>query len=256
MMQNKKHTPKKHTVKYIGKRKLTSDVFLFSFQKPENNFSFLSGQFCNIYIPLEIYTKFCDVMQHTPEEKPHLQRSYSLASHESFDEIHLIIKLIPNGLGSFFFHALQEGQDVSLASPFGGFMLSNNPLSTVFIATGTGVAPYIPMLEDLKQQNFTLPILFLYGDQYQEDIFMKKELESYTKDLDITFVYCLSKDTKTSSDIFSGRVTDYLIAHQKNIISFEHYYICGGGGMVTETRKILKEWNKTQENIFFEKFYA
>jgi len=76
-------------------------------------------------------------------------RSYSLASSSAtHDRFGLVVKLMPGGLAGKFFGALDIGQEIEFTGPMGFFVLDLAHTGDVVVgATGTGLAPVIPMLE-------------------------------------------------------------------------------------------------------------
>jgi len=78
-----------------------------------------------------------------------VRRSYSICSWPTkADFIELIADISPGGVGSQFFKRVRVGERVCFLGPMGKFVLEKNEADTVFLATGTGVAPFRPMIKE------------------------------------------------------------------------------------------------------------
>jgi sulfite reductase (NADPH) flavoprotein alpha-component len=67
--------------------------------------------------------------------------------------IQLMVKLYPGGLGSEFLYGLQQGEEVSARIvPNKGFHFPKNVSNVAMIANGTGIAPFLGMIDENKRQ--------------------------------------------------------------------------------------------------------
>jgi len=126
-----------YKTKLIVKQYLTRDVWLFRFQLQESSeLHFIAGQYMILLIP-----------QNTDAS---LRRLYSIASSErQIDSFELIIKLVDGGIGSAYLAKIQIGDLVDFQGPAGQFALKENNNSKIFLATGTGIAPMLSMIDKL-----------------------------------------------------------------------------------------------------------
>ena len=114
-----------------------------------------------------------------------------------------------------------------VSEPFGTFTQVDD--SAVYIAAGTGIAPFISRILSGKGENPTL----IHGASYPEFFYYEKFLN---KNLGKNYIQCCSRcDT---DDYFQGRVTDFL-KQWKNLNPTKKYYLCGSAEMVVETRDLL-----------------
>lgn len=109
-----------------------------------------------------------------------IRRSYSLANlTRRGDELRLLIKLLPDGAASDFFGRLAPGAEVHLTGPHGFFTLdAAHAGDVVFAVTGTGLAPVLPMLDELAERPATGRRLLFWGLRSEADIFIREELEA------------------------------------------------------------------------------
>src|SRR5512135_3803956 len=76
-----------------------------------------------------------------------ITRAYSIASPPADDSrFALCLNRVQDGFMSNFLCDLNEGADIGCQGPFGDFILRPPLRDTLFIATGTGIAPFRSML--------------------------------------------------------------------------------------------------------------
>ena len=107
--------------------------------KPRKNQKFSSGDLLAIY-----------------PAKDNRERFYSIGKNQ--DSVQLIVKLFPNGFGSGFLNNLKIGDEVPariMENP--NFHLPKTPENIAMIANGTGIAPFLGMIqENILRKNISL----------------------------------------------------------------------------------------------------
>jgi ferredoxin-NADP reductase len=139
--------------------------------------------------------------------------------------------------------------------PNGKFIFQTPPgQKTLFIATGTGVAPFIAMIKEQLNLGNTSPMELIFGVRHQEDVFYHEVLEEIKqKHPNFSYIITLSQPPETSTPFASGRVTEHLKNAQidaQNTCA----YICGLKNMIDEVSSILAEKGLPPEQILHEKY--
>jgi len=185
-------------------------------------------------------------------------RSYSISSSSlSKTQVGLIVAVAHEGIGSNFLKNLKVGDTVEFIGPSGRFVLPENLKETlVFLATGTGVAPILSMIDYLANTQSDANIKLYFGIRDSKELFkldqirdLKNKLKSF--DYKICFSQELPKELDTNC--IKGRVTDAFNIKDFDIASTQ-YFICGNPYMVTEVSEALENNFVPKENIFHEKF--
>ncbi|MCR4264483.1 MAG: FAD-dependent oxidoreductase [Candidatus Roizmanbacteria bacterium] len=188
------------------------------------------------------------------------RRSYSIVSSPSHEnEIHLIVDIAPGGPGSQYFSKLDVNQEITIKGPMGRFGLASETGNIVFLAAGTGIAPFRSMIDDVieKQtavEDFSLRSLYLYlSFRYEADIFWKdyfELLEASTPNFH--FLLTLSQPEATWNGC-QGYVQSCM---ERQLLKSpdSHFYICGGNSMVEGVRSFLREELVSEDHIHFEPF--
>jgi NAD(P)H-flavin reductase len=211
-------------------------VYTFALDAP---IPFKAGQFVNLTVP---------------EAKPRGERSYSVYSGPADPgRLEFAIKLLQGGAASEFLRLAHEGDRMEFRGPFGVFTLSPDPGPFVFIATGTGLAPYRAMLEEAVLHEDPRPIHLYFGVRDEEDLFGLDHLERFRAALPhFDYTICLSRPG-VGWDGYRGRVTQILA--ERHHAPEGHFYLCGNGAMIEEARGFLKEKGLDRKRIHFEKYY-
>ncbi len=203
-------------------KKVAPNAFLLSFRR---NFDFLAGQVVGLGITEEI-----------------APRLYSIASGETEEFIDILYTEKIDGQLTPMLSILKPGDKLMVTHPFGKF--TDCPDSPVWIATGTGIAPFISMLKSGKGTKG----LLIHGVHSPEYLYF----ENFLKDiLGNNYIPCCS--TCNHSNYFNGRVTHYL--KDQNLATDKKYYLCGVAEMVVETRDLLISKGVDFKNIFSEIYF-
>jgi CDP-4-dehydro-6-deoxyglucose reductase len=215
--------PKTYPCKINSLEALSASVIKVVLRLPPNvNFSFFAGQYVDI-IGLS-----------------GIRRSYSLArASNSFGTIELHISKINGGAFSeYWFKQAAVNDLLHLYGPQGTFFYRKNDQKyLIFLATGTGIAPVISMLEALanlsKDNQPAASIIVIWGVRYESDIYY--DLERLK--CEFKFIPVLSRAESTWQGE-RGYVQDALL-RQIPDLSDCSVYACGSEGMIQGARATL-----------------
>ena len=201
--------------------------------------------------------QFISVQQLKPEGKTHT-RAYSIASaprsSASFD---LCLNRVESGFLSNWLCDLAEGSVVQFHGPHGMFTLRQPHQDSVFIATGTGVAPIRGMVHWLFEQperHRDHEFWLVYGTRHEEGLYYRDEFLAIEQaHPNFHYVPTLSRG-REDWPALRGYVQDHvrgIVGERRDMRA----YICGLHPMVDANRKLLKEelgWDRKQ--IVFERY--
>ncbi len=190
---------------------LTPHVFEIHFDRPED-FPFIAGQKIRLA---------CRSMT----------RDYSLANAPQDDHLAVCIRLIPGGTVSPVLANAEVGQVFQISEAFGYFIYQPSGKRPVFVATGTGIAPFVAYARSGVGRFHLLHGVRSMDDLYYRDI-VSPPSKSYTA--------CISQppsDDSAADGVFAGRVTHYL---QNELPAGEYdFYLCGRGEMVRDAMAVI-----------------
>ena len=208
-------------------------------------------------IPALVFTpgQFVSVVEH--EQGKEITRAYSIASPRDGNRFSLCLNRVPNGHVSSYLFSLQPGDEVEITPPLGYFTLRHPGRKAVFVATGTGIAPFRSMLLDHLPRMQT-HITLLFGVRYERGLLYREELEELTRNYPgFRFLPTVTRPTETWKGR-TGRVLAHLdealAIHTPEELSTIDVYICGLREMVDDVRKELKARGLDRKQIIYEKY--
>ena len=211
------------TCHVISNTQLTPNNYLLEISK---NIEFTAGQFVAISLP-------------NLEDK----RLYSIASGEQDSTLKILYEVVPDGLLTKQLCQLKAGDRVTVSEPMGRFLPTHG--KALWIATGTGIAPFISMLRSGYGNDKTL----LHGSRTVEGFFFQDQFTLSMGDSYLRFC-----TTETAPGIISGRLTHHL-KQMDGLDPDILYYLCGSNQMVVDVREILINKGIPYENIKAEIYF-
>jgi ferredoxin--NADP+ reductase/benzoate/toluate 1,2-dioxygenase reductase subunit len=213
----------KNEHKVISIRALTGSVYVLRFERKGINF--LPGQ--NIIVGL-------------PNDD---DRPYSIYSGIADDFIEILVKEVNIGNISIKLRTLDAGSTVIVRNPVGHFLISEEKADRskfVFIATGTGIAPFHCFVKSFPELKYEI----IHGVRFFEDSY---ESSTFSNE---NYKLCTSGDKRGH---YSGRVTNYL--KNTDLCIDKEYYVCGSYDMIEEVFNILINGNVPKSQIRTEGYF-
>ena len=194
------------------------------------------------------------VIVNVPKDGAVVKRAYSIASppHEA-GVVELCIQHVDGGVASTFFWGLKEGAPVSVSGPHGKFTLKPSlDYEPVFMATGTGVAPFRSMLQHLCHLNFANPMWLLFGCRYEHGVLYEAEFRAMAS-MRHNFHYL---PTVSRPKEWRGETGHIQQTFQKHITDYanKEIYICGWLEVVKAVVKDLMAWGVPPAQIHYEEW--
>lgn len=225
---------------------LTHDIRRFSFKLADGDrIPHRAGQFVNF-----IAKPYGDV-------KERAIRCFSFATPSDVeDRIDVIVRRTPHGVGTtYLFDHLKAGDDATLIAPFGDFYLRDTGAPCVWIAGGSGLSPFLGMIQDLIHKGITnRKVRLFFGAVNPEDLYYVDELRAVAaKHPWFHYFPALSGPTRCEFCADYGLVTD-VVAHRLPHAEDHEAYVCGSPGMIEGCIKTLTGKGVKRENIFFDRF--
>jgi ferredoxin-NADP reductase len=224
-------------------RELTPKVHHLEFEViGVKQFSFTPGQCISVIEPLDGKA---------------ITHPYSIASPRDGNRFSLCLNRDPDEIVSTYLFELKPGDEVDIQEPFGGFTLRHPGRRVVFIATGTGVAPFRSMLLDHLPR--TQPrITLLFGVRYEEGLLYRAEFEKLAAQYPtFHFIPTLTRPTASWTGR-TGRVQSHideaLALRSRDDISNLDVYVCGLKEMVDDVRGELTRRGFDRKQIIYEEY--
>jgi len=210
----------------VHRRWLSTKAFEIGLSRPAN-FAFQAGQ--GIGIVYESHT-----------------RHYSLTNAPAEPILSLCVRHIQEGLFTPVLAEAELGTRFQYTGPHGYFLFRPSQRPAVFVATGTGIAPFLAMFRSGITAAFVL-----HGVRTAAELYYGQFLST----LPATYVACLSEASASESlaaSVYAGKVTGYI----KNRLERRTYdfYLCGRQDMVRDVT-LLADEHFPASHIYTEVFY-
>ena len=161
-------------------------------------------------------------------------RPYSLASAPG-RTVRLLVDVRTKGLGASWASTIAPGDDVDLELPYGRWLITPDrgttdaeaPRQRIFIATGTGIAPFLAAFEAGRRDE---DILIVGCSRTEDDLTGRVDTPLPR------LIRCVSREAAPGA--FHGRITDYLNA--EGIDPQATYYVCGSAHIVRDISRIIQ----------------
>jgi benzoate/toluate 1,2-dioxygenase reductase subunit len=221
------------TIARVGRDSPTTVSFTLQAGQPVG---FLPGQYVNLAVPGTGET-----------------RAYSFSSAPGSAELSFLIRDVPGGLMSGYMRSrARPGDAMSFTGPYGSFYLRPAERPVLMLAGGTGLAPFLSMLQWLRAHPSSQPIRLAYGVNTEADLVELAQLEALKAALpDFDWFTCVVD--RASGHPRTGFVTDHLQAdhlHEGDV----DLYVCGPPPMVEGVRRWIAEAGVTPKSFHYEKF--
>ncbi len=218
---------------------IAPEVRHFVFEVPEvEQLHFKPGQFVSF--------------KETINEKK-ITRPYSIVSLPSGNRFELCLNLVNGGVFTPHLFAMKPGDSLEMGPPLGFFTVRDPAKEAVFIATGTGIAPFRSMAPDYLSHPHAKQLTLLFGVRHESTIYYRPDFEALANEYsNFRFWPTLSRPDTA----WSGR-TGHVQAHLHEAIGGRRdldVYICGLKAMVDDVRGMLKELGFDRKQIIFEKY--
>jgi len=225
--------------KLIESSEIAPNVHHFVFEAPDvSQFSFVPGQFVS----------FTEVLAGKKITRP-----YSIASAPDGNRFELCLNLVEEGLFSPFLFEMKPGDTVEMSAPLGYFVLRNPNRDAIFVATGTGIAPFRSMLHAHLSHGLEKDVTLIFGVRYEQTLMYRCEFEELERrHPNFHFWPTLSRPEAD----WKGR-TGHVQKHLLEAIGDRRHldvYICGLKLMVDDVRAMLKGLGFDRKQIVFEKY--
>ncbi len=217
------HLINKYIAEVRGIRFLTPDTFLIRFER--KGMVFLAGQY--VSVGLKGSTQ---------------RREYSVYSSEKDNELEILVREVVDGSVSQQLKGVKPGDELDVYGPKGTLKLRDEVPGCrhVFIATGTGIAPFHSMLIS----NPGIDYYIIHGVRYGVEAYERSE---YDPD---RYTLCTTGD---SSGNHTGRVNGYISS--MDVRTDDRYYLCGNSGMIYPVYNILTGRGIPAEQIHLEVYF-
>ncbi len=242
-------------VNVLSKTTWTPNLFSFTVSRPDS-FKFTAGQFVRLGVNPSKLRYHIEAENDAPDED--IFRAYSIVS-SPFDEVLEFFSIvIPDGAFTSELQHLQVGDTLLLnTTPFGFLTLARyqapTPKDLWLLATGTGLAPFLSMLQDLQTWQDYEHIILAYSARTQDELAYLDKIKSLQDDFGslvdnpakLIFIPIVTREKMAGA--LNARLPELLLngslAKAAGVdleTDSAHIMLCGNPDMVEDTKETLK----------------
>jgi benzoate/toluate 1,2-dioxygenase reductase component len=198
-------------VRVSGRKWLTESTFELRLERPWG-FTFLPGQKVKLI-------------------QAGIDRSYSLINADRDKELAICVRHIPQGRMSPWLAKVPLGLVLHVTPAFGCFVFQPSPRCPVFVATGTGIAPFVAFARSGVRGYY-----LLHGVRRAEELYYHDLLTTGAR----ACIPCISRTAEGCAlppEALTGRVTAFL--ENRLAPGSYDFYLCGRAEMVRDAIRII-----------------
>ena len=250
------------TVTVLSKTTWTPNLFSFTVSRPDS-FKFTAGQFVRLGVNpshLNYYKQQGEAGNDVSNDalNEDIFRAYSIVS-SPFDEVLEFFSIvIPDGAFTSQLQHLEVGDELLLNTmPFGFLTLARYqkplPKDLWLLATGTGLAPFLSMLQDLKTWEDYEHIILAYSARSIEELAYVDKIKSLQEDFgslvdnpaQLIFIPVVTREPIEGAltERLPKLLLDGTLQERAGIaldVDSTHVMLCGNPDMVEDTKETLK----------------
>ena len=214
------------TVELLHRRWLSKNAFEIELTRP-SKFEFKAGQTI--------------LLVHNS-----IKRYYSLLSSPNDANLVLCVHYVPKGQLSVILAEAEIGLQLKLTGPHGYFTFKPSDRKPVFIATGTGIAPFV----SFARSGIT-DVTLLHQAISADELYYQKYFQEHTS----TYFSCLTgvpNAEPSLPNLFRGKISECI---RKNLRPGSYdFYLCGEREMLREVTHLVDEIYP-ESRVYTEVFY-
>ena len=223
----------------VAWRDIGPEVRHFLFEVPRiSRFEFAPGQFVSLSGELD---------------GKRITRAYSIASPPGGNRFELSLNRVKEGVFSPHLFELDPGDAIRIKGPYGVFILPTPASDSVFVATGTGIAPFRSMLRSRLPEDANHRFTLLFGCRYEAGLLYRDEFGQLERDHpNFRFLPAISRPGEGWPGR-RGRVQQHLeeaLAGRRDV----DVYICGLKEMVNDVRERLAGMGFDRKQVHYERY--
>lgn len=264
--------PEINLIQVLSKTVWSPNLFSFRTTRPDG-FRFDAGQFARLGVnPSELahYTKemlFNARLKGKPIPNEPIFRAYSIASSPYDEHLEFFSVVVPDGAFTSQLQHLAVGDSLYLESEPYGYLTLNRfqkpaPQDLWLLSTGTGLAPFLSMLQTLEVWDTYADIVLAYSVRTADDLAYAYGIDELAKSYqrlseksaNFHFVPIITRQAYEGalSRVLNKRLPELLKSGElENTVGLKlsadtsHLMLCGNPDMVTDTKETLKAMGLT-----------
>lgn len=173
-----------------------------------------------------------------------VQRPMSISSSpDDTSEYEFFIRLVEGGAFTPLLWERKLGDPINIKGAKGKFLLQDDGRTCVFVATGTGLAPFMSMLDTMQLRHQPRDVVLLHGVSYDHDLAWRDELSQLAADgFPLRYAATISRPqacpnwtglTGRAEAVLAGHLDEHALTPENATL-----YLCGNPDMISAVDEI------------------
>jgi Na+-transporting NADH:ubiquinone oxidoreductase subunit F len=179
-----------------------------------------------------------------------IARAFSIASAPNSEVLDFFVHMI-HGRFTSKLDTAKVGDIYYVSGPYGQFKFdAKSDKKVLFIAGGTGIAPFMSMLKHIRNISSGNDVILIYSIRYPNEIIAKEDLESLEKEINLKMVITVTRPQQ--GDGWSGETghidSNMLNRHVSDIME-RSIYICGPLSFTKAMKEVVASMGVKPEKV-------
>ncbi len=194
-----------------------------------------------------------------------IQRPYSTATETRSArdrDLEFLIRLVPDGAFTPRLWSMAAGDRLRLGPPKGRFTrIAGDQRTHLFVATGTGLAPFVAMLAAMRRDPAAPPAVVVHGVSTTAELAYRARLDRWAADGRVVYEPAISRPDDPSNAGWSGRIgrvaailDDVWTTHRLSPATAVAYF-CGNPEMISAGERLLRDRGLSEAAIRSEHYW-
>lgn len=177
-------------------------------------------------------------------------RAFSLASSPNSPMLDFAIAMI-HGQFTSKLDVAKAGDTLYVTGPYGQFKFDpNKDKKVLFLAGGTGLAPFISMLRMIEEKKLQIDVNLVYSIKHPDEIILKDELEKYCADIGMKMTITVTREEGAESWVGEkGHIDANMISRNVTDFMERGIYVCGPLAFVKAMKTAMTSMNYPEAKI-------
>jgi len=190
-----------------------------------------------------------------PADKLILRPMSISSSADDLTAYEFFIRHVPHGAFTPLLWQRHVGDPLHIRGPKGRFLLQDDGRTCLFVASGTGLAPFMSMLDTLRDRGQTRDIVLLHGVSYDHDLAWRDELEQLAASGEFPLRYVATVSRPQGSPNWTGLTgrVETIVGSQLDTLGLTPenttMYLCGNPEMISAVEAIALQRGFPAEQI-------
>jgi len=192
-----------------------------------------------------------------------VQRPYSTSTRAgAHEELEFLVRLVPGGMFTPLLWTIEVGGRLRMGGPKGLFTrIPGDDRAHLFIATGTGLAPFVGMIDTLIGEPGAPRAVVIHGVSHVAELAYRGCFERWAAEAPLRYVPSISRPRDPANAGWTGRTgrVDAILDDVVTTMGLESHdtiaYLCGNPAMIAAAERILRAFGLSDDTIRSEHYW-